>query len=207
MPLYHTIIILSDEIHSDLNYEGHKHIPIASLSEELKAVTMTCMAPSKSFNVAGLEAAVTVIADEELRGKFKAFMSRIGMSMLNIFGVEAFTACYEEGEQWLEAQLVYLKSNVDYFTAFIEENIPVLKVSELQGTYLLWLDCRALNMNNDELKDFFVNKVRVGLDAGEMFGSTGCGFMRFNLATPRANVERVLIDLREACSELGITGK
>jgi cystathionine beta-lyase len=198
------IIILSDEIHSDLVYDGHKHIPIASISEKLNKITMTCMAPSKTFNVAGLEASVTIISDETLRNKFKTFQSSIGMGMINIFGIEAFTACYQEGEEWLEAQLKYLKGNVDYFTDFVEKNLTGFKVTEMEGTYLLWLDCRILDMDTEKLKEFFVNKVKVGLVHGEMFGKSGRGFMRFNIATPRKNIEQVLSNLKEACTELGI---
>jgi cystathionine beta-lyase len=126
------------------------------------------------------------------------------MGMINIFGIEAFTACYQEGEEWLEAQLKYLKGNVDYFTDFVEKNLTGFKVTEMEGTYLLWLDCRILDMDTEKLKEFFVNKVKVGLVHGEMFGKSGRGFMRFNIATPRKNIEQVLSNLKEACTELGI---
>lgn len=194
----HNIIIVSDEIHCDLIHEGHKHIPIAGLSKEISNITLTCMAPSKTFNVAGLEASVAIIENEKIREKIKTFQKQIGLGMINIFGIEAFTACYEEGEPWLKEQLNYLKGNIDFFKSFIKKELPDFKISPIEGTYLLWLDCRYLNMPQKVLQDFFVNEVNVGLDQGEMFGKTGKGFMRFNLATPRSHIEKVLNNLKAA---------
>lgn len=196
------IIIVSDEIHSDLVYKPHKHIPIASLSEALNNQTITLMAPSKTFNIAGLKASVFISANKTYLNAFKAFQTSIGMGLMNIFGIEAFSASYEAGEQWLEDQLVHLKGNIDYFKNFIQENLPTFKVVETEGTYLLWLDARCLDMTTKEMKDFFTNQVKVALNHGEKFGETGKGFMRFNLATSRNNVVDVLNNLKSAYESL-----
>lgn len=196
------ILILSDEIHSDLILEGHKHTPIASLSDDLLNRTITCYAPSKTFNVAGLETSVAVIPNKALREKFLKFRRDIGVESNNIFGIEAFTTCYEEGEEWLEDQLVYIKDNITYVNNFLEEALPTIKTFKMEGTYLLWLDCRSLNLTQEALQDFFVKEVRVALNAGSAFGSAGNGFMRVNLATSRKNIMQFMTQFKSAYDRL-----
>lgn len=202
--LENDIKIISDEIHSDLVYKGHKHIPIASLSDALSDITMTCMAPSKTFNIAGLESSVTVIKNKKMRNEFVNFQNSIGMGMTNIFAAVGFTACYETGEEWLEEQLVYTKENYNFFKAYIEKYLPAFTVSPLEGTYLIWLKCDALNMTPDEMKDFFVKEVKVALNQGAMFGVSGQNFMRFNISTPRVHIVKVLEQLKTAYESLGL---
>lgn len=192
------VLIISDEIHSDLILEGNVHTPIATISPEIADRTITMMAPSKTFNVAGLETSAIIITNKELKDKFRKFQQSIGMMLTNIFGIEAFTACYEHGEQWLEEQLKYIKGNVECISEFVKANMDRLNVVEPEGTYLLWMDCSALEYNDAELKDFFVKKVKVALDMGDIFGKeSGSGFVRFNLATQRELVEQVMNNFKE----------
>lgn len=190
--LKNDIIIVSDEIHSDLILEGNKHIPIASISKEIEDITITFMAPSKTFNVAGLETSVAIVSNEDMKKKIVDFQGRIGAGMSNIFGIEAFIACYKHGGKWLKEQLKYIQSNVEYFTDFVNENMPEIKVVKPEATYLLWVDCKVLGYNSEELDDFFKKKVKVALDGGNIFGSSGEGYVRFNLATPKANIIKML---------------
>ena len=192
------VLIISDEIHSDLILEGNVHTPIATISDEIAANTITLMAPSKTFNVAGLETSVAIITNPELKEKFVNFQKSIGAGMSSIFGIEAFVACYEYGQEWLEEQLKYIKSNVEYVKNFVKENMNTLNVIDPEGTYLLWVDCSSLKYNDDELKEFFIKKVKVALDMGTIFGKeTGKDYVRFNLATQRKIVEKVLKRFKE----------
>lgn len=194
----YNIKIVSDEIHSDLIMPGYKHTCTSSISDKVAQLTITCMAPSKTFNIAGLDTSVAIIPNKEMRKKFKDFQNEIGVHMGNVFGIEAFAAAYNNGEEWLEEELTYINSNYEYFKNFIQSKLPQFKVIDLEGTYLLWLDCSCLNLTNEELDTFFVEKVNVMLDPGEMFGKAGKGFMRFNIATPRENITKVLENLEKA---------
>lgn len=196
------ILVISDEIHSDLILEGSKHTPFASLSDDLLNRTITCYAPSKTFNVAGLETAVAVIPNPVLREKYTDFRKCIGVESNTVFGIKAFTACYEDGAPWLEAQLHYIKENNDYIVNFLESHLPKFKAFELEGTYLLWLDCRGLNLDTNTLNKFFVEKVKVALNPGNLFGDAGKGFMRVNLATPRSNIKQFMHQLKDAYDAL-----
>jgi len=198
----HNIIIVSDEIHSDLIMPGYKHTSTATLSQEVADLTITCMAPSKTFNVAGLETAVAVIPNEKLRKPYIDFQNSIGIKMSNVFGIEAFIVAYTQCDDWLEKELAYIAANAKYMQEFVTQHLPGFKTSPLEGTYLMWLDCRCLKMTAKELDDFFVQKVKVALDGGDLFGVSGEGFMRFNLATPRANVKQVLLNLENAVKKL-----
>ena len=198
----HNIRIVSDEIHSDLIMPGYRHQCTAGISAEAEKITMTCMAPSKTFNVAGLDTAVSIIPDQEMRDAFVGFQQDISVTMGNVFGIEALIAAYNEGEPWLEEQLEYISGNAEYFRNFIDEELPQFKVTELEGTYLIWLDCRSLGMTSEELDRFFVDKAGIVLDHGAMFGKDGAGFMRFNIATPRANLVKALNQLKKAVEVL-----
>lgn len=192
------ILVLSDEIHSDLILKGYKHTPFASLSKALQDRTISCYAPSKTFNVAGLSASVAVIPNPEIREKFINFTDSIGVHSLTVFGIEALIACYEEGEDWLEAQLDYLQGNIDYVNSYLKDNLPEIKAFHMEGTYLLWLDCRQLNLSQEALERFFINDVKVALNSGTAFGTTGTGFMRVNMATNRKRIEQFLNQLKTA---------
>lgn len=198
----HDLIVLSDEIHSDLILKGHKHVPFANLSEALRNRTIACYAPSKTFNVAGLSSSIAVIPNDDIREKFNLFKRNIGVHNPTVFGIEAFTACYEEGEPWLEEQMTYIKANIDYVNDYLAKHIPKIKAFDIEGTYLLWLDCRQLNLPQEALKQFFIEDVKVALNSGDLFGNAGTGFMRVNMATTKARVEQFLTQLKKAYDQL-----
>lgn len=192
------LLILSDEIHSDLVFKPNKHIPIASLSKEIANRTITCMAPSKTFNLAGLSTSYVVIENEELRKKFVEFIDeKVHVGLGNIFGNIALETAYNNGDAWLEQLLDYVGNNIDFAMDYFEKNIPQIKPIKPEATYMLWLDCSKLGLNNEELKKFFIEKVGLGLNDGPVFGTEGEGFQRMNLACPRAVVEEGLLRIRK----------
>jgi cysteine-S-conjugate beta-lyase len=194
----HNIIIVSDEIHSDIIYKGYKHTPIASISEELSEITITCMAPSKTFNIAGLSTSYTIIPNEILREKFNLTQDSLGIGTGNLFGVCALEAAYVNGEKWLEALINYLDKNMDYMVNFVNNNIDGIKAYKPEGTYLGWLDCRELGLHGDKLKEFMIHKARVGLSDGNIFGEPGEGFMRINLGCTRSMLVEGLNRIKNA---------
>ena len=181
----HRILLVSDEIHADLVYPNFKHTPIAALSPEQAYNTITCLAPSKTFNLPGLTTAVTIIPDPERRRRFKQVQSALGMQVYNTLGLTAFTAAYRGGTDWLAALIDYLQGNLDFLLDFFATRIPAIKPVPPEGTYLVWLDCRRLPLTPDELKAFFIHEAKVGLNDGRTFGPGGEGFQRINIACPR----------------------
>jgi cystathionine beta-lyase len=198
----YNVIIVSDEIHSDLIFGKHTHIPIASISEDLAERTVTCMAPSKTFNIAGLYTSAVIISDDTLRGEFKNTMNRLNAEAKNLFGIIALEAAYTYGEEWLEQALPYLEGNLDFLVDYFITKIPNIKVSKPQGTYLAWLDCKELGMNQKDLVDFFIYEAKVGLNDGAAFGAGGEGFMRLNAACPRSLLEEGLKRIENAVDML-----
>ncbi len=189
------IKIISDEIHSDLVFDGYKHTPIASLSEEFAMRTITCIAPSKTFNLAGLSAACVIIPEKKLMNEYKNMASSAGIGLTNLFGVVALEAAYSSGEEWLEQLLPYIRENYNYMRDFLAENLPEIVVTELEGTYLAWLDFRQYGLSVEELRDALYTRARVGFEDGSVFGEEGMGFMRVNLACPRAIVKEAMTRL------------
>ena len=198
----HGIIIIADEIHSDLILKGYQHTPIASLSEALQNITITCYAPSKTFNVAGLSTSIAVIPNPEIRESFLNFKHSIGIESPTVFGIEALIACYNEGESWLDEQLEYIQSNINYVNSYLEAHLPEIRAFRMEGTYLMWLDCRKLGLSQEALERFFVDKVKVALNSGSMFGAAGTGFMRINMATNRQRIQHFLEQLSTAYPSL-----
>ncbi|MBN2875731.1 MAG: pyridoxal phosphate-dependent aminotransferase [Spirochaetales bacterium] len=196
------VIIVSDEIHADIIMPSNTHTCLASLSERAAAMTITCLAVSKSFNLAGLTTANVVIPDKRLRDSFMAIGGSLGLATSNVFGIVAQEAAYTKGEAWLEEMIGYVADNYRRLTDFLSESSPGIKAMPLEGTYLAWLDCRGLGMPAAELKEFFVRKARLWLDDGPMFGAQGQGFMRLNLACPRATLDEALARLGAAVKEL-----
>lgn len=196
------VVIFSDEIHSDFVYEGFKHTPIASLSEEIAQNTVTAIAPSKTFNLAGLRAASLVIANPELRAaiskKFAANRSALGSAI----GIEAFIAAYKYGEEYLEQLLVYLQKNIAYLDGYLKEHMPKVHLIKPEGTYLMWLDFRELGMSNEQLDEFLTQKAAVAMDKGFWFGEEGSGFARMNIACPRATIEKGLQQIQREYDKL-----
>ncbi|HPD01618.1 MAG TPA: PatB family C-S lyase, partial [Acetivibrio sp.] len=176
----YNVIIVSDEIHSDLVFKGHKHIPVASLEEKGFEKCITLVSPTKTFNIAGLSVSAAIIPDSELRRKYRSTINKTGAGLLNIFGLEALRAAYSHGEEWLEELLVYLEGNLNILEEYFQNNIPQIKVIRPEATYLAWLDCNKLPVPGEKLKDFFVNEAHVGLNDGFIFGEEGYGFQRLN---------------------------
>lgn len=198
----YNVTIISDEIHSDLIYPSYKHISIASISEELALRTVTCIAPSKTFNIAGLATATLIIPSEELLNKYNAVLNNLGISMCNTFGVTALEAAYTHGEDWLGQLIIYLEGNMKFLDHFLKTRIPKIKLIPPEGTYLAWLDCRDLDFNAEELKNFMIHKAGVGLNNGIEFGYGGEGFQRMNIACPREVLEKALTRIEAAINTL-----
>lgn len=196
------LLIISDEIHSDIIFKGYKHTPIASLSKELENNTITLMAPSKTFNIAGLSTSVAIIPNNNLRKKFKSTIELLGVGGVNLFGVIAFEAAYNYGEEWLEQLLVYLEENLNYIDDYLKNEIPKIKLIRPEGTFLAWLDCRDLGLSDDELREFMIYKAKVGLNHGITFGKQGSGFQRLNFGCPRSILEEGLSRIKKAVSTL-----
>ncbi len=195
------IVIISDEIHSDLILPGHKHIPLASLSEEIADLTITCMAPSKTFNIAGLSTSSMIISNPELKKKFDTEIESLHIKGGNIFGNEASIAAYTQGDEWLGDMLDYVKRNVEYVLSRFRDNEFITPVPP-EATYMIWLDCRKMEMDPAELNKFFINEAAVGLSDGSAFGPGGEGFMRMNLACPLDTVKRAINNIEKALSKL-----
>ena len=197
--LKHNVLIVSDEIHSDFIYKGSVHIPIASLSDELAEQTITCTAPSKTFNLAGLQAANIFVKNPILREKLQKACTKTGYSNLNTMAIVAAKAAYKYGELWLNALLEYLQNNI----SLLHNSLAGSKISLIhpEGTYLMWLDCRALNLTDRELKNFFINEAGLWLHNGSTFGAGGSGFMRMNIACPKSILKEALSRLDKALKE------
>ena len=194
----HNILIISDEIHSDLVFQGHQHIPLASLSEEASANSIICMAPSKTFNVAGLASSVVIIPDKQKRTRYERALNVGHLGMGNIFGSTALEAAYTHGDEWLGQLMDYLWGNYLLLEEFIKKNLPRVKVMKPEATYLVWLDFRDYAMNDNELMNFVTEKAKVALNNGGRFGSGGDGWLRLNLACPRSILTEALSRLQSA---------
>lgn len=199
--LENKIMIISDEIHSDLVYKGQQHIPLASLSEEIAQNCMVSMAPSKTFNVAGLSSSIVIIPNKT---NFKRYERAIGIGHLgmgNIFGSIALEAAYTHGDEWLEQMLSYLWENFLLLENFFKTNLPKVKVMRPEATYLTWLDFREYGMKNKELFDFTVENAKVGLNDGGRFGAGGDGWLRINIGCPKAVLQEALKRIGKAFGE------
>ncbi|MEH7237135.1 MalY/PatB family protein [Bacillus sp. JJ1562] len=190
--LKHNILVVSDEIHSDLVYKGNVHIPFASISEEFAGNSITCTAPSKTFNLAGLQTSNMIIPNKELRESFNKAIEDRFIGITNTFGVTALIAAYENGDEWLDQLLDYLIENLQFLKDYIKSNIPEVKVIEPDATYLVWLDCRELELDAKELEHVIQKQGKVAFDEGYIFGKEGEGFTRINIACPKALLEEGL---------------
>jgi cystathionine beta-lyase len=194
--LRRNILIVSDDIHCDLIYSGQKHIPIASLDPQVAQQTITLMAPSKTFNIAGLEFSFTVIQDPELRRQFKhAHKGLVGG--INVLGWVAALAAYQDGQDWLDQVLVYLQANRDFLLDAIRQDFPSLRMARPEGTYLAWLDCRKMG-NQGNPQGFFLEKARLAFNDGKTFGKGGEGFVRLNFGCSRGVLVEALARMKAA---------
>lgn len=196
--LRYGVLVVSDEIHSDFTYEGHTHHVFAGLSPEFSEITITCTAPSKTFNLAGLQISNIFIPNAKLREAFKKAIAAAGYSQVNLMGLTACQAAYEKGRPWLEEVKAYLANNLAFVREYLKEQLPQIRLVEPEGTYLLWLDFRALGLTESQREDLIVRKARLWLDSGAMFGQDGEGFERINIACPRATLRQALEQLKEA---------
>ncbi len=194
--LKHDVKIFSDEIHSDLILRGNKFTSMLSLDEKYRKITAAAMAPSKTFNIAGLYSSIVLIPDEGMRDKYNKISQSLHIGSLNIFGLTAMEAAYKYGEKWLEEVLDYIEENSDYMEGFIRENMPDIKYRKPEGTYLGWLDFREVFSSQKDLDDFLINKAKVALNSGITFGKNGEGFARINLGCPRSILTDALNRIR-----------
>lgn len=198
----HKILILSDEIHCDLVLPGFNHTPVATLSGEIAENTVTCLAPSKTFNLAGLSTSSVVISNPALRRLFSRTLDNLHIGNGNIFGTIASIAAYSYGNEWLNALLHYIDMNIDYTDDYFRRMIPEIIPVKPEATYMIWLDCRKFGMTGKELRDFFVKNAGVGMNEGATFGPGGEGYMRMNLATARQTVMKALEQIERAVSTI-----
>lgn len=197
--LRHDIVICSDEIHCDLVFPGHPHIPIASLAPEIAARTITLMAPSKTYNIAGLKCSVAIIEDKELRQAFLDAKRGI-VPWVNLLGQVAALAAYRDGGDWLRQVLDYLTANRDFLLDYVTSRLPGVRMARPEGTYLAWLDCRQAGLPGNPHK-FFLEEARVAMNDGAVFGQGGAGFVRLNFGCPRATLEDALARMERALAE------
>jgi cystathionine beta-lyase len=194
--LANDVLIVSDEIHNDLILPGFKHTPIADLSDELAEITITCIAPSKTFNLAGLATSSVIIKNEELRTKFTKTIADLHLGNGNLFGAVASQAAYTHGDRWLDELMEYINSNFQLLDSFLQSELPFLKMIKAEATYLAWIDFSATGLTDEEIREKLVQEAGLGFSQGSIFGPGGEGFQRMNLAAPRATVRKALESLK-----------
>lgn len=194
----HGVTVISDEIHCDFAFPGHPHTPFVKACPELAEHTIICTAPSKSFNLAGLQTSNIFVPGAELRAAFQREMDVVSYHGVNCLGAVACQAAYEQGAQWLDACKAYMRDNLDYVRAFLAEHLPRIKLVEPEGTYFAWLDCSGLGLTKEALDDLVVHKANLWLDTGAIFGECAAQFQRVVLACPRATVVQAMENLKKA---------
>lgn len=200
--LENSIIILSDEIHSDLVLPPHVHTPLSSLSDEIANNTVTCVAASKTFNLAGLSSSAVIIPNETLRTGFSREVQKGHLFMGNIFGNIAMETAYSQGGEWLDQLLAYLKGNADFLVDYLFSNLPGIRVSPVQATYLAWLDMKSLGMKSRQLREFMTREAGIGCNDGPTFGPGGRGYQRLNFACPRSTLQQAMDQLKAAVEKI-----
>lgn len=195
-------VVISDEVHCELLFDGVKHTPFASISDEFAQNSLVCMSASKTFNLAGLAASVIIIPNPKLRLEFQRARGGI-MPQPDIMAMTALEAAFRDGDEWLGQLLDYLQENLDYLVSYFKDRVPEIKVIKPEGTYLVWLDCRGLGLDKKQLREFFIYEAGVGLDDGSAFGPGGEGFQRMNIACPKATLAEALERIEKAVKELG----
>lgn len=200
----HGIIVISDEIHCDMALWENKHIPFASVSKEAAECSITFGAPSKTFNIAGIVSSYAVVPNEQLRERFYGWLEANELNQPALFAPIATIAAFKHGEEWRKEMLRYVENNIEFVIDFCSKEMPLIKPWRPQASFLVWLDCRALGLNHDELIDLFVNRARLALNDGAMFGKEGDGFMRLNVGAPKAILEKALKQLKGEYDTLNI---
>lgn len=197
------IIVISDEIHCDMALWGKKHIPFASVSDKAAACSITFGAPSKTFNIAGIVTSYAIVPNESLREKFFGWMGGNELNQPDIFAPIATVAAFENGEPWRVQMLKYVEENIEFTIDFCRKYIPQITPIRPEASFLVWLDCRELNLSHTELVELFENRAKLALNSGAIFGTQGEGFMRLNVGTPRSVLEQALQQLKAAVADLG----
>ena len=192
------VVVVPDEIHADFVFPGHRHTVFSSLGQPFERNSLILTAPTKTFNLAGLQVSSTFIADPALRREFRREIARTGTGQLGAMGLVACRAAYEGGGEWLDALKTYLVDNLAYVRGFLRERLRQVRLVEPEGTYLIWLDFRGLGLSTEELERFIVEKARLWLDGGTMFGPSGAGFQRVNIACPRSVLAEAMERLEKA---------
>ena len=199
--LENRVLVISDEIHGDLILTGNHFTPYGMLGADLAQNAIICTAPSKTFNMPGLKMSNIIISNPTLREPFKKTLTRSGIYGANAFGVVAVKAAYQHGEEWLAQVKTYIEANFEFLKAFLSEHLPRIRPVPLEGTYLVWLDCRALGMEDEALNKILFEDAHVYLDEGTIFGSEGSGFMRVNIACPRSILAEALERMQRVLSK------
>jgi cystathionine beta-lyase len=197
----HGITVISDEIHCDMALFGNRHIPFASVSPEASACSITFGSPSKTFNIAGIVSSYAIVPDESLRERFFGWLEANEMNAAPMFSPIATIAAFKQGEEWRRQMLKYIEGNIEFVEEYCASHIPGIKPLRPQASFLVWLDCRGLGLNHEELVDLFVNKARLALNDGEIFNPGGEGHMRLNVGAPRATIRMAMERLKDALGQ------
>ena len=195
--LKHNVLVVSDEIHADFVFKG-QHQVFTAIKKEYEDITLSCTAPSKTFNLAGLSLSNIFIPNRELKRQFKAELKAAGTGLMGVMGLVACQTAYEKGEEWYHAMKSYVQANIEFTKQYVEEDLPGVKMIDHEGTYLVWLDFRETGLGVDELEDLIIHKAKLWLDSGKIFGKNGEGFQRINVACPRSTVKEALDRIKEA---------
>lgn len=198
----HGVLVVSDEIHADFVYPENHHTVFSAIKPEFADITVTCTAPTKTFNLAGLQISNIFISNSDIKQKFKHEIHKTGYHEPNLMGLVACKAAYKHGEAWLEELKSYLVSNLNYVREFLSENLPQIHLVEPEGTYLIWLDCRELELTDKKLEELIIGKAGLWLDSGTMFGNGGEGFQRINIACPKETLKKAMERLKLAVSSM-----
>jgi len=194
----HNMLVISDEIHGDIVFPPHRYTPFASISKDLAQVSVTCLSPAKTFNIAGMVDAIAIIANEEHRARFHDFAHRYQINKTNVFASAAIEAAYGQGSEWLDELLAYLQGNIDFLQSYLSEKLPQVKLVEPEGTYLVWLNFEGLGMEVKALARFLAQEAGIAVNPGYWFGREGAGYARMNIASPRSVLEEALLRLSRA---------
>lgn len=194
----HNVLVIADEIHADLTLPGHKHTSFTTVSDEALHNSITFIAPSKTFNMAGLASSICYVPDPDIKKQFFGFLDANELSLGTLFAYVAADAAFSKGEEWLQQLLSYLQGNIDFTEDYLKTNLPQITMMKPQASFLLWMDFRALGLPHKELVDFLITQAKVGLNSGIDYGPDGEGFMRMNIGTPRANIEEALRRIHDA---------
>ena len=195
--LENDVIIMSDEIHEDLVMPGYRHIPTASISKDIADITVTCIAPSKTFNIAGLDTSSVIISNEKLRDSYQDVLKRVHINSGNLFGAIAAQAGYTHGDIWVEELKKYLLQNFQKLKTAIETEFETLSIINLEATYLVWIDFKKTGLDDEQIKEILIHKAKLGLSHGPIFGEGGSGFQRMNIAAPASVIDEAIVRLKQ----------